>query len=75
MANLKSNKRNANYNLQKKDKDVARWGSTSFANLPEKPMYMGFSGEHDYRDGIINGFTCEISEMSGMPENAKYGDA
>lgn len=71
MAKLEKNSRNANYKFEKKDVKPATWGAKSFANLPENPMYMGFSGKHDYRDGIINGFTCEVSEMSGIEENEK----
>lgn len=67
----KSNKRNANYAFEKHDRPMKKMGENSFANLPDRPMYMGFSGKHDYRDGIINGFTCEISDISHIQENEK----
>lgn len=67
----KSNKRNANYNFEKHDLPMKKMGENDYANLPQRPMYMGFSGKHDYRDGIINGFTCEISEISKIAENEK----
>ncbi len=71
MAKLYSNDRNANYKFEKKDSRPKTWGNGSFANLPDRPMYMGFSGKHDYRDGIINSFTTEVSEMSGIEENQR----
>lgn len=71
MANLKGNSRNANYDFAKEKDPKRRMGQEDFANLPNRPMYMGFSGKHDYRDGIINGFTCEVSEISDMSENEK----
>lgn len=72
MAKLDSNSKNANYKFEKKDsRPKGVYGQGSYANLPQKPMFMGFSGKHDYRDGIVNGFTCEISEISHIEENEK----
>ncbi len=68
---LKSDKTNANYDFEKKDVRPKTWGQNDFANMPSKPMHLGFSGKQDYRDGIVNGFTCEVSEMSGIEENGK----
>lgn len=62
-------KNNSNYTFETKDTPPKRMGEGDFANMPKDAKFMGFSGKHDMRDGIINGFTCEVSEMSGIEEN------
>lgn len=69
MAKDYSKKRSANYGMEKLPEPSKRMGSTGYANLPDKPMYMSFSGKNGYRDGIVNNFTCDISEVSGIEEN------
>jgi hypothetical protein len=59
--------KNANYDARQ-DEPGKRMGESSFANLPNQPMYAQFMAP-EYRDGIINSFTCGVSELSGIDEN------
>lgn len=68
---LKDNSANANYSFETKDVRPKTWGKGEYANLPQKPMNLKLGNKHDYRDGIINGFNCEISEVTGIEENGK----
>lgn len=70
MARDYSNERNSNYNAKKKE-PARKMGEKDFANLPKEPMVRSFSGKHGYRDGIINCFTCDIDDFSGISENEK----
>ena len=60
-------KKSANYDGEQHEPRKAM-GSGSFANLPGKPLYAGF-GKPEYRDGIINSFTCAVDELSDVGEN------
>lgn len=44
-------------------------GRGSFANMPDRPIYMTFSDKSDYRDGLVNKFTDSVEEVSGIYEN------
>lgn len=63
--------KNANYDFAKQKEPKSPMGQGSFANMPDKPIMMGFSGEHDYRDGIVNSFTSNIRYVSDIDENQR----
>ena len=65
---------NANYDFKQKA-PMAPMGHGSFANMPEKPMFASFAKNGDYRDGLVNSFTCNIDELSKVDENGReqYG--
>ena len=44
-------------------------GRGSFANMPEKPIYMTFSDKSDYRDGLVNKLTDAVIDVSSIYEN------
>lgn len=68
-----SEPQDANYDFAKQDVPVKRFGSGSFANLPEKPMMRpyGFTHKDGYRDGLPNDFTVDLDDVSGICENHK----
>lgn len=60
---------NANYNFSVQQEPITRMGDKDFANMPDRPMYLRFDDRSSYRDGIINSFTCGITEVSDIHEN------
>ena len=63
--------KNANYNSEEQVDPKKRMGQGDFANLPPSPKFMTFKNNPDYRDGIINGFSCDVEEVSGIYENQR----
>ena len=61
----------ANYDFDKQVVPAKRMGQGSFANMPDKPIMANYSKKQEYRDGIINSFTCTLEETSGIAENKK----
>lgn len=64
-----SEEKNINYNFKKQKMPSKPMGQDDFANLPNRPIYMTFTGKNDYRGGIVNNFTTNVSEVSGIEEN------
>jgi len=63
---------NANYDFEVQKEPRSPMGHGSFANMPEQPMFMGFAKDGGtYRDGIINSFSCKVSEISDIDENER----
>ena len=62
---------NANYDYKSQKQPMKRMGQGAFANMPEQPMLMGFGEGATYRDGLINSFSCNVSEVSKIDENEK----
>lgn len=63
---------NANYDFKDQKEPKSPMGHGSFANLPDHPMFMGFGKDGaTYRDGIINSFSCKVSEVSDIDENER----
>lgn len=62
--------KNANYDFARQKEPLRNMGQSSFANMPEKPMLMGF-GKATYRDGLINSFSASIDEISEIHENQR----
>lgn len=60
---------NANYNFSIQQEPITRMGDKDFANMPDRPMHLRFDNRDSYRDGIINSFTCGITEVSDIHEN------
>jgi len=60
---------NANYNFAVQQEPITRMGDKDYANLPNRPMYLRFDNRDSYRDGIINSFTCGLTEVSDIHEN------
>lgn len=64
--------KNANYDFARQKEPEDRMGRGSFANMPDRPMYMSFGPDGaTYRDGIINSFSCKVSEISDLDENER----
>lgn len=63
--------KNANYNFEVQKDPARRMGQGDYANLPPEPKMMAFSKKPDYRDGLINSFTCNVSETSDIYENER----
>lgn len=64
--------KNANYNFSVQKEPPKPMGSGSFANMPDGAFVKPYSKNHGMRDGIINSFTCDITETSGIHENEAY---
>lgn len=62
--------KNANYNFADQKEPKKRFGQGDFANLPTEPMTLKYDGP-EYRDGLINSFSCTVSELSGIYENQR----
>ena len=63
---------NANYDFKSQKQPTTNMGGSSFANMPDQPMFMGFGADGaTYRDGIINSFSCKVSDVSGIQENER----
>lgn len=58
----------ANYDFKAVD-PKKRMGQGSFANMPERPIFMTFSDKPDYRDGLVNKFTDSVEQISDIYEN------
>lgn len=63
--------KNANYNFSDQNEPKRRMGADDFANMPSSPKFLKFKNNPDYRDGIINGFACDVEEVSGIYENER----
>lgn len=61
----------ANYDFEAQVAPPKNMGSGSFANLPDKPMYLSYGKAHCYRDGITNDFDTNVYDVSEIPENRK----
>jgi hypothetical protein len=61
--------KNANYDFSVQKEPANPFGHGQFANMPEKPMFMGFDREHSYRDGIVNSFTVGLTDLTKIHEN------
>jgi hypothetical protein len=68
---MKKGGKNANYDFKKQKEPAKPMGQGGFANLPDKAMMMAFDGNPSYRDGIVNSFSCNVSEVSGIDENER----
>jgi hypothetical protein len=64
--------KDANYDFKKQKEPTTNMGASSFANMPSEPMYMTFGQDGaTYRDGLINSFSCKVSEISKIDENER----
>lgn len=61
----------ANYDFKKQKDPKTPMGAGSFANMPDRPIFMTFAKDADYRDGIINSFTTTIEDTSDICENQR----
>lgn len=70
MAKVKPKDRGPDANYDRKGRQPSSvMGRGSFANMPDRPIYMTFSDKADYRDGLVNKFTDSVEEVSGIDEN------
>lgn len=63
------NNRFPNYDFSEKKEPKKRMGNGQFSNMPNKPIHLKFADSHDYRSGVINSFTTNLQEISGIEEN------
>lgn len=61
----------ANYEYYKSHEPAVPMGNSSFANMPAQPIITTFSRDHEHRDGIINSFSADLDQISGIEENRK----
>lgn len=63
--------RNANYDFQDLgDRKFKEMGGSSFANMPDNPIYFSFDrGSSSYRDGIMNNPATGVEDISKIDEN------
>lgn len=61
---------NANYDY-KQHAPKKPMGNGSFANMPEQPMFRGFSANQDLRDGIPNSPSMSVDFISEVDENMR----
>jgi len=70
MKKSSAKEKNANYDFKQVD-PAHPMGHGQYANMPEKPMLLKFSGKHGYRDGIVNNFTVDVEAVSDIDENMR----
>jgi len=63
--------KNANYNFADQKEPRKRMGEGDFANMPSSVKYLRFKENAGYRDGILNNFTCDVEDVSGIYENER----
>jgi hypothetical protein len=63
--------KNANYDFARQKEPEVPMGHGSFANMPTDVMMRSFSKTNDYRDGIVNGFTTALEDISHIAENQR----
>jgi hypothetical protein len=68
---MKKPGKNANYDYARQKEPQRPMGQGSFANMPEHPIMEAYGPPQDYRDGIVNSFTCNISRVSKIDENER----
>lgn len=67
----KNKGRNANYNFQDQVEPKVRMGQGEYANLPQEAKMLKFDNTPQYRDGIVNSWSANIEEVSGIYENRR----
>jgi len=60
-----------NYNCESTDKPPKRMGEGQFANMPKERIVKKFPDRPCLRGGLINGFVCDISDISDIEENGR----
>lgn len=74
MGDKKDRKLNANYAYNSQKEPKRPMGEGSFANMPEKEMFIPYGQPESYRDGIINTQSVQLQDVSKLNENRRFNE-
>lgn len=74
MGDKKNRSRNANYAFNSQKEPKRPMGAGSFANMPEKEMFIPYGQPESYRDGVVNSYSVNMQDVSKLNENRRFNE-